>query len=90
MIDRKKLFILTIVIIVAGPAMLINSPISYVPMVYVAFLVAVSYIYIFVASGFFHLDVESERMKSCERLSVTDYREQVCSCSSKGFLFYNS
>lgn len=77
MIDRKKLFILTIVIVIAGPALLINSPISYVPMVFVMFLVTISYIYIFAASRFFHLDVESVRLKSCERLSETDYKINI-------------
>lgn len=74
MSDRKKLFILTIVIIVSGPALLINSPISYVPMVFVAFFVVISYIYIFAASKFFRITVESKKIKNCERLTETDYK----------------
>lgn len=73
MIDRKKVFILTILIIIAGPAVLINSPICYVPMTFVLLFIIISYIYVFVASRCFHLVVKSEELKSCERLSDTDY-----------------
>lgn len=73
MFNRKILFVLTILIIITGPAVLINSPISYVPMTFVALLVSISYIYIFVALRCFYIDVESEKLTNCQRLSETEY-----------------
>ena len=81
MIDRKKLFIITLLLIIIVPAVFIKSPISYVPLIFVILLVIFSYLYTFICLKSFKLDVESDAEGRCERLSTADYSIRIANKS---------
>ena len=85
MIDRKKLFIIALLIIIIVPAVFIKSPISYVPLIFALLLVFFSYLYTFVCLKCFRLDVESAAAGRCERLSSEDYSIKI---ANKSFLIF--
>lgn len=83
MLERKKLFIIIMLLIIICPPVFIRSPISYVPLIFVLLLVFLSYLYTFIVLRCFYIAVESEYLKRYERLSSADYGINI---ENKGFL----
>jgi len=85
MIDRKRLFVIALLIIIVIPAAFIKSPVSYVPLIFVLLLVFFSYLYTFICLKCFRLDVESADLGRYERLSAADYSIKI---ANKSFLIF--
>ncbi len=73
MLDRKKMFLVTMLLTILGPAFIIKSPISYVPFVFMLLLLMVSYGYILVIIKRFSIEIGSDSPESFERLSEDCY-----------------
>lgn len=73
MLDRKKLFLVTMLMTILGPAFIIKSPISYVPFVFMLLLLMVSYGYILIIVKSFSIEIGSDSPESFERLSEDCY-----------------
>lgn len=73
MLDRKKLFLITMLLTVLGPAFIIRSAISYVPFVFMVLLLIISYSYILIIIKSFKIEIDNNSSKSFERLSEDYY-----------------
>ncbi len=73
MLDRKKLFLITMLMTILGPAFIIKSPISYVPFVFMLLLLIISYGYILIIIKSFKIEIGGNSLKSFERLSEDSY-----------------
>ena len=74
MLDRKKLFLITMLLTILGPAFIIKSSISYVPFVFMVLLLLVSYGYILIIIKSFKICLDNNSsVKEFERLSEDIY-----------------
>jgi uncharacterized protein (DUF58 family) len=73
MLDRKKLFLIAMLLTILGPAFIIKSPISYVPFVFIMLLLVISYSYILIILKSFKIRIDKNSLKSFERLSEDHY-----------------
>lgn len=76
-LNRRNLFLITMLIAILGPAFIIKSPISYVPFTFILLLLVLSYGYIIIIIKSFQINMNNALSVSFERLMENNYEIKI-------------
>lgn len=81
----KKILLIFLLVVTVVPAIIIRSPISFMPLVFLFILMLCSFLYIISLTKCYEIIVDTSAIKRYERLSSVDYFIKIV---NKGFLVF--